>query len=431
MRAKKYLFSLLLLVWGSCSLISCHKGDEVDSTSERSLLVMSLDQITTRGSSSYIEDNSIEKVRILVFTGGALEANKLFTSEDKEIRNPFVLEVATGTKDIYVVANETGELSQHLSTVTTKEQLKRLSTNATVAPLSGAIPMSGEQRGVIVGKEKSATEVKLTRMVAKVDLKLRKESEDKVILKRISLLHNAASTSIMQSTGQINTSYWDYVSEDLNYDLSADFHLPTLYLYEHIPAQRKDGTKIVVDALYNDIPTRYEVYLNESGDSGTAPYSILRNHHYQFTGTIKNVGHVDGLIMNTRVLPWEVLKSSEEFGADPQLKTEVTVLTDVGTNETSMSNPLSFSFTLVRAAQGAYWQASLDNGLEFEFVDPAQARGMIGETKTLTIRPRFPFREERVRSTQIYVTVTNPANGITQRAPLVGEAKEVTIKQVQ
>lgn len=106
MKKTRYLFkllSMLVIIALTAPLTSCLQDDVVKQDEERGLIIMNLSGDTrAAGDVLFLNDERIEKVRFLVFVNGVMEKNDLFTAGESSFTNPFVLNVATGTKDIYV-----------------------------------------------------------------------------------------------------------------------------------------------------------------------------------------------------------------------------------------------------------------------------------------------------------------------------------------
>lgn len=322
---------------------SCLSDNFPVNEGEPGLIVMSLDGVENRGGVLFTNDSEITKVRIFVFVNDALEINRLFTAGEDSFNNPFVLEVSTGKKDIYVVANETTELSSDLSAITNRTDLKNLVIpNEITAPLTLPLTMAGEVLDVQVVNPKPGTNsvsVQLTRIAAKISLKFKKENaDDNVKITKVSLLSNTGKTTLYPTTATFTQTFWDWVhplSSPLDVAVSETVigGYESIYVYENLTADATDkthATQLEVIALFNNIPTTYRVYVNEtitSPGDGTPGnpnestvdvanhlYKIKRNHHYVITGTIKNLGEFNGLEIIYEIMPWEVVEKAVFMG---------------------------------------------------------------------------------------------------------------------
>ena len=335
---------LITLVALMATLSSC-LSDELVQDEERGLIIMSLDGIKTRaaGDALFAGDEEITKVRIFVFINETLEVNRLFTAGETSFNNPFVLDVVTGPKDLYVVANENAALTPILDGINTKAALKSvLIPGEITAPLSLPLMMTGETLNAQVTRpkpEQNPITVALTRTAAKINLELLKNTSNGVTIKKVSLKSNAGKSTLWKSnTPVMGQSYYNYTvtpypySYELSDDPTRKLVLPPVYVYEN-PATAPDGentnaTLLEIEAIYDDgtvpggIPTLYTVYLNEnitqpapiagepynseSSDDPQYFYKLRRGYEYKLTGTIVDLGAFTLLNTKVKVLPWTV-----------------------------------------------------------------------------------------------------------------------------
>lgn len=182
MKRIKYRYSflaiLLLLIPGI--LASCIR-DELIETEERGLIVMSLDGVTTRGAGDPLNsgDAIINKVRIFVFVGQVLEVNRVFTAGNPDFNNPFVLNVATGPKTVYVVANEPDEMTPILDDIINVNMITSVITPPVIQSLTVPLTMVGKSGPISVqyvpepGPHTQVT-IKLYRLATMLNLKIKK-----------------------------------------------------------------------------------------------------------------------------------------------------------------------------------------------------------------------------------------------------------------
>ena len=352
MRSKKYSYYLQVILALSLfmtSFTSCQFEELAEDCEEKGLIILNLgvNGMSTRaaGDQLFAGDEAITKVRIFVFVGDALEVNRLYSIGESQFNNPFVLEVATGLKDIYVVANESGSLSTALSTVYSKSQLTDLMANTISSPLNLPILMTGIQNDVEVVElpdpEHNTTTVILTRAAAKISLQFNKAVglTDDIRITKVSLINNAYKSTLFPSDTEPTTppfeeeTYWNLVMP-----FATPFEVTTttlevpglknIYLYENLgnSADEKDvATQLEIEALYNNIETKYRVYINEVIESGTGNagdanssevelgenvtahyFNLRRNHHYQLIGTISGLGEYTSISVKVKILPWTV-----------------------------------------------------------------------------------------------------------------------------
>ena len=407
MKKTGYSYSLQAIILALAlmtSLASCLSDDLLKKTEERGLIIMSLNGVQTRaaGDPLFTGDEEITKVRIFIFTGETLEVNRLFRAGEDTFNNPFVLDVITGNKDVYVVANESSTLATALSSVTTKAGLFAVLADETTASLDLPLPMTGSASNVPVIEQSDPTvrneiQVTLTRVAAKISLQFKKADEnDEVKITKISLLSNTGKTTLFPvppATAVSPQSYWDFTTTlnnplELQTALSPVNEIGDIYVYENITEGVKtNATQLEVEALFNDVITTYRVYINENiatpgtgtpGDPnsssttpGDHPYSIKRGHHYKLNGTIGNLGEYSTLILNAEVLPWNLLQSTfhyEKVDAVFQVAPKPPIGSPMKITSPTANINLNFKIT---APAGGVWSASLTNINDFTLIKDA------------------------------------------------------------
>ena len=319
-------------------LMSCFHDDALEMCEEKGLIILNLgvDGMSTRaaGDQLFAGDEAITKVRIFVFVGDALEVNRLYSIGESQFNNPFVLEVATGLKDIYVVANESGALSTELASVTSKSQLTELMVGQTLSPLNLPLIMTGSESGINVIEQleplHNNVDISLTRVAAKISMRFKKDTDANVSITKISLLKNSENTTLWDNgaiTSDITKWDWNHILTTplvLTSTATAVSGYENIYLFENLAGElNKDkATQLEVEALYNGIQTKYRVYINEdisspgTGNPGDPDYSdvgikthyynIWRNYHYQLTGTISGLREYTTISVQVKILPWTV-----------------------------------------------------------------------------------------------------------------------------
>lgn len=443
MKTKYHIFFLVLAAIALFAT-ACNNDDLTNDKGDPAVISLTLNNVQTRGGDLFAGDALITKVRIYVFNGNYVDAMRVYDSGTDEFTNPFRIKTTTGAKTVYVVANEPAGMTAALNGITTLSALQALITPETNAPLSVPLTMVGSEN-VIVKPSNTQVTVPITRLATMLNLTVKKgeSTTDEIILKGVRLFRIPAKSALIEGQPVTGQNYWNYT-----YTLPTPTPLTTdgievwtptsntMYLYEN-PGSVADtlnrATYIIIDAVYNGVNTRYSAYLNDDkSDAVDHNYSIKRNHQYNLTATITKVGEIDGLLLQIKVLPWELIESTQTFDETPPVINPIEGLT-VDNNTTSIANPLTFNFTLTDGPQGAVWEATLDNGLEFGFEDIANTKGTLGEEKTITIKPLKPFNASVERTTHFYITVTDPANGIKQKIPLVqgSDATQILITQVE
>jgi hypothetical protein len=463
MRNKKYSYYLQVIFVISLfltALSSCQFDELAEDCEEKGLIILNLgvNGMSTRaaGDQLFTGDEAITKVRVFVFVGDALEVNRLYSIGESQFNNPFVLEVATGLKDIYVVANESGDLSTELASVYSKSELLGImseSITEITGPLELPLVMTGNRTGVTVdvveGTDRNTTEVVLTRIASKISLRFKKATIQDVLITKVSLLNNAGITTIWDNgvlNDGANNWNWNHTPDlalPLTSDAAAISNFENIYLYENLTnGDKSKATQLEVEALYNGIPTKYRVYVNEnitsaSGNAGDpisseiTPadhlYSLKRNYHYQLNGTIKGIGEFDGLSLTTNVLPWNVLPSSISFERKFTISPTPTLANHTYTVDNN--GEVKFTFKLTSPID-ASWVANLTLVGGFEFVGANQ--GLTDEEVVITIKANNPPGEEE-QVTEFYINVGYGGNWseipLISGSDLIGVGNRVVIRQ--
>lgn len=441
--------ALLTLLW--IAIPSCIYDYFPEEEQQGGLIVVSLNGVSTRaaGDPLFTDDGAINKVRIFVFVGGALEKNTLFTSGNDNFTNPFILEVATGTKDVYVVANESAALTPTLEAITSKAKLMAVMAESVTAPLAAPFLMTGKVTDSPVvlktDPDRNTANVTLTRVVAKISLSFKKDTDATVSINKISLLSNAGKIPVWEGEPLVGEqSYWNWeksYTTAVNLTGNAQL-LETLYLYENLTdGSRINDTQLLIEATYNGVPTTYKVFVNENvtvagsaGDpisSETNPadhlYSIKRNHHYQLTGTIKNMGEFDGLTLTTNVLPWQKFPSDWLFAWTWSIAPNPT--TALHTYTVDGNGEVKFTFKLTNPID-ALWIANLTNPTDFEFDGAYQ--GATDQVVTIVVKAKEAAGTE-ARTTEFYINVNYGGEWteipLISGGALIGEGNRVIIRQ--
>ncbi|MDO4695662.1 FimB/Mfa2 family fimbrial subunit [Porphyromonas sp.] len=422
MKRTSYIKLTLIFASVIAILFSC-KTDKNSSNPEETGLIylqFSSEETSVR---SEPEEKEIRELMLFIFHGDRLEVAK-------EYPNPTipVMEVVVGHKDVYVVANPSPALKLKLKEIKTKAgfdgSLITTSQNTFRQP---PFEMFGKVEGVEVRADQPETaNISLKRVVAKISIKLVNEevAAHKLVVEEILLENNADHTTLIEGltstsniqnySGKITGTGGTYV-----FDQSGELQLDPVYVNEYKPSAVDKATALVIRGKYDDIPTTYRAVINStiSGDDLGNPseypndgsLQILRNYHYKITATITRPGAIDGLVLKTDVLPWNVVQSHVQVKDDP-IETLFNVQFTQEEHETSMSSPFSFEFTLLKAEQGTKWVATLDNGNEFAFADPASSYGEIGQKKTITVRPLKAIHGGQERKTKLTITLIMPSH---------------------
>ncbi|WP_297174675.1 hypothetical protein [uncultured Porphyromonas sp.] len=170
----------------------------------------------------------------------------------------------------------------------------------------------------------------------------------------------------------------------------------TLYTYESLD-NAKDivnrAPRLLVTALYNGVPTTYTAYVNDEtsyiNDDETTKadhhYALHRNCHYQLTGTITKIGEHNALVLQTKVLPWEVEKSEKKLDVP---KIESLTPDPTATYYVTDTEAAEFKVKISSSSDPSKWRATLTNALDFKFVveEGAVREGLADGSTEYTVR---------------------------------------------
>ena len=309
--------------------------------------------------------------------------------------------------------------------------------------------MTGKTEEVIVkvaeGTNRNTANVTLTRIAAKISLQLKKQTDATVSITKVSLIDNTGKTPVWEGGTTVDDpSYWNHVYTPTSpLVLDENFlHIGTVYLYENLAGNKTNrATKLELEALYNNVPTKYWVYVNENMTAAVVPgdpssseinpsdhfYSIKRNHEYQLNGTIIDIGEFDGLTLFTNVLPWNYLPAIYTF--DHIYSITPQPAESAHTYSTGTSGQVTFTFKLTNPID-ASWVANLTNPTDFEFVDAYQ--GVTDQEITLAIKASNAA-DEAERTTELYINVIYGGNivevPLISGTNLVGTGNRIVINQ--
>ena len=160
----------------------------------------------------------------------------------------------------------------------------------------------------------------------------------------------------------------------------------TLYTYESLDSDTAGHAPIlVIEALYNGVPTTYTAYVNDKTSNANHHYALQRNHHYQLTGTITNIGVHNALLLKTEVLPWDVEASDK--------KLEVPKIVSLSPDPTATyyvtdTEVAEFKVKISSSSDPSKWRATLTNALDFRFdiTGGAVREGLADGTTEYTVR---------------------------------------------
>lgn len=407
-------------------LLSCSKDRGESPNGEVAELQLTLPSVSMRAGALFTDkgDQKIETVRIFVFNqkGNNIDAQKLFKADTEDFKNSFTMKAHVGTKDIYVVANEPSKLTPELEKVVFVSDLKALTMpnkddkNMIATPLT----MVGDIKNIELKAEgKTEATVTLTRVVAKITLDLKQDTNEEAEVKILSASIDRLPkhSTLFPKDGWALSNSWTYTQqkEIMNLTNKANFKSyiadDTLYVYENL-GSAQDSTsrapRLTVTALFNGIETTYHAYVNDDKATGaTKHYCLERNHHYKLQGTITKLGEFSALLLSTKVLPWKVEELEKNFLEPKATSIDANIVnTD---NVITKYKPLTFKVK-IKASEGKTWRATVTNGLEFKVEikqgDTIVAEGKVDETEyTVVVTPLKDPDTTKTRTTELFFTV--------------------------
>ena len=400
---KPYRHILTLLLALSALLLTALSGckrSELRETLESATVQLSIPTMTLRGGELLVEDLPVQTIRILVFnqTGGALDVQKSFSNPESDLSNWLRVEAHEGAKDIYVIANESPAMSDALNKIVFKQDLLNMAI-PDKDPSSPTDPqpilMVGQGTANLLKDQNVKAEINLIKTRAKITLDFKQATpvDDKIIIRSVSISRLPKTSMLLTPNPYSLGATWVYPKDGdatLVNNAAPTSYIPdkTLYTYENIGsvADTTDRAPILtVQALYNGVPTTYTAYVNDATSDADHHYALHRNCHYQLTGTITKIGAHNALVLQTKVLPWEV-EASEK-------KLEVPKIVSLSPDPTKNyyvtdTKAIEFKVKISSSSDPSKWRATLTNALDFKFVVEGGAvrEGLADGTTEYTVR---------------------------------------------
>lgn len=326
---------ILLLLFASCSF-ETEVGGARHYTGEKISLNI---QMGVRDVSD--PDREIKRVRTIVFTNeGKLVYNDVEIPTAGSGGDAYVVKakVARGINHVYIICNETAELTAKLKEITAKSDVEDVTFNA--VGITGAPPMYGKVEGAFVnarsdgskatvtvdGVTSSELEVKVTRMVARIGFTAIKNvdtstQEDFQVTKlSIRVCHMPVQTTVgegqpytaddwsddllLEQTGLLDnngTYEIDRTTSPNTYTVPADLNsivLPDTYIPENLLSVPSDVSRatflrIEAECQQNNGSTQvlHGTYLlNINQGSSSVNYNLARNNYFHIYATITGLG---------------------------------------------------------------------------------------------------------------------------------------------
>lgn len=394
----------------------------------------------------YIDyEDRVHNLAMLVFDSntGDLVCNHFESAIlQQEVSKTFKVEMIPGQRDLYFIANVSFD---ELKTITHRQEaisyltrLNKLPENLFIrASATEGFPMSAiyhNQRIEGGGTENSPrpfrpnnqNAILLQRVVAKIDVAIQGAAASYV--KKIEYINGVDQYSMQTLTNDDgktrSTRLFNKVAEN-----TYRLYIPEVIFDENTTLNTADTKNInSIKITFKNNKTRLvpivsngenfqESYISfakgeEQNNEVTPDYNIYRNKNYQLdlnlTATEKE------LKVAIKVLPWTYQDSQFDFG-QPEYKIEVESIANEQTILLPQQAKAKVKFKLTSPA-GALWQASVTNGLFFEFLEvpeselnPDEISGSYGianndKSYVFYIAPSQPYNYI-TRYTELYITV--------------------------
>lgn len=423
MRAMKRYRQILLITLSLLLALSGCKKQPQSETLEPAIVQISLPKVTPRsGGSLTVDEIPVRTVRILIFNkpGGALDRQKLFTAPTDDVSDWLRLEAHEGAKSLYVIANESDAMTASLDKLLFERDLLSLALpdKGSLRHTEHPLLMTGHSEVTLTKEQVTRAEIPLTRAMAKITLDLKQATADgdKVVIKNVSISRLPEHSQLFTPSTFTLGDSWTYTKSEektlTNHATEPVPYIPdrTLYAYESLGSVADSTGRapiLVVQALYNNIPTTYTAYINDNTTSTTHHYALHRNHHYQLTGTITKIGASSGLELTTNVLPWDV-EEIEKTLTPPRLVSITPQPEEI--NYVKWPHGITFKVRIY-SDDHTIWRATLSNALDFDidkrdWSTPKLVREGIADGVTEYTVSVSPSKDagDRTRSTQLIFT---------------------------
>lgn len=385
------LSALLLTVLSGC------QRSELRETLEPATVQLSIPTMTLRGGQLLVEDLPVQTIRILVFNkaGGALDAQQSF-STPTDLSDWLRVKAHEGEKDIYVIANESPDMSLALNRIVFMQDLLGMAipeTDPSSVTKPKPIVMIGQGTATLTKEQTTKTEIALIRSRAKITLDLKQETatDDEIIIRSVSISRLPKTSMLLTPASYHLGETWIYSKAEKvtlvnNAEATSYIADKTLYTYESLDSDTAGHAPILtIEALYNGVPTTYTAYVNDATSDSDHHYALHRNCHYQLTGTITKIGAHNALLLKTEVLPWDV-ETSEK-------KLEVPKIVSLSPDPTATyyvtdTEAAEFKVKISSSSDPSKWRATLTNALDFRFdiTGGAVREGLADGTTEYTVR---------------------------------------------
>lgn len=288
--------------------------------------------------------------------------------------------------------------------------------------------------------------IELVRALAKLEINLKNKVPSEPSVKRVTELtvSNVPNLFSLPALSEFYGNLYDASAvqelEIKNLFAGADYsqaeigqlvlYIPEFLKDKRVPNPPKTTLRFTGDGF---IPYEFELIEDISfvdykqprplAFSTLSNYSIVRNTHYKLDISLSINRVLEGVL---EVNPWEKIDSEINFSKPEFNLANFSI--KVGGVEMKSQQEISLktgqeavvTFKLDNPT-GGIWRASVTNGLNFDFVDPALARGLAGDVVTFKVKATKPWNDTPTY-TEFYIAVAgaelplwNNTTGLNER----------------
>lgn len=430
-----YLILFVLILLGSCS----NEKNVNDPLVTDDPIYIEVNTKSVIG--SVIDGVMISKVRMIVADQASeIIFQNLTTLQENTTGDGFLINVHPGSYRIYLIANETSNMTTALASMQSLQQVRSYvvtssdydaytESNITLFA-ENAIKVKENPANTsqgLVSIDNGATwsgyySANLKRIMAKVSLKLKTtNSTDDIKIIQIWMMHVPKHFYLGNiSYAELQSEYQNkqatllvpvpYKLTSTTQNLFTDFFIRES---RFTPVTNRDmATYLLVAASFNSVTNLYTIPIGtpQGGvpSASIVDYNIYKGNHYIVDGIINNRGEFDNEF-TVNVLPWNKVSGDLGFNETIQFSGNWAGGTNIslGMAFVYYNQYVEYQFVLNEPA-GAIWAASLTNGNQFEFdtTNGAVSQGITtpGYTCKIRIKPRQLQSVAGVK-TDFYITV--------------------------
>lgn len=430
-----YLILFVMILLSSCSN---EKTGNDPSGSEDPVYI----EVNTKSViGSVIDGVTISKMRMIVADQASdLIFQNLTTLQENTAGDGFIINVRPGSYRIYLIANETSNMTASLASMKSLQQVRNYVVSSTDYDGYTESNLTLFAENTIKVKENPANTsqglvsidngatwssyyaANLKRIMAKVSLKLKTTNTgDDIKIVQVWVMHIPKHFYLGNiSYSELQTEYQNkqatllvpvpYKLTSTTQNLFTDFFIRES---RFTPVTNRDmATYLLVAASFNSVTNLYTIPLGtpQGGvpSASIVDYNIYKGNHYVVDGIINNRGEFDNEF-TVNVLPWNKVSGDLDFTDQvPEFVGSWAGGTNISSGKVYVyyNQYVEYSFEL-KSPAGAIWTATLTNGAQFEFDNiGAVSQGITspGHIYKIRIKPRALQTVPGIK-TDFYITV--------------------------